>query len=216
VPKTFTDDIAPAFPSSLDGPLQVVDPTDASSWIKVDPASGAIAAAGAARPSRRIASSYVRTYFSASAAAIGSVLAARSITTELLGGFYASPIRIPDDMDVTQPSDVTILVSPVQSATVNGQTVQFQFAHSIVPPGGTGANAVITVDWAVPNNWLPTDAAVVLMDNGNGRTFEANTLSAGDFLGFRCARLGSATEDTFNKSVLIAETLVFSYVAKEF
>lgn len=216
MPKTFTDDIAPALPSSLDGPLQIVDPTDASSWIKVDPAGGVIAAAGAARPGRRVESSYVRTYLSANASAIGSVLAARSITSELLGGFYASPIRMPDDMDVTQPSDVTILVSPAQNATVNGQTVRFQLSHSRMTPGGTSTSAVITVDWAVPNNWLAGDTAVVLMDNGNGRTFDANTLNTGDFLGFRAIRFGSATEDTFDKSVLIGETLIFKYVAKEF
>jgi len=216
MPKTFTDDIAPALPSSLSGPFQVVDPTDANSWIKVDPAGAMIAAAGAARPVRTVKSSYVRSYLSASASVIGSVLAARSISNELLGGFYTSPIRVPDDMDVTQPSDVNILVSPVQNATVNGQAIRFQLSHSRVTPSGTSLNGVITVDWPVPDNWTVTDAAAALIDNGNGRTFEANVLSTGDYLGFRCVRFGSAAEDTFNKGVLIAESLMFRYTAKTF
>ena len=216
MPKTFTDDIAPALPSSLNGPLQIVDPTDATGWIKVDPAGGVIAAAGAARPSRNIESSFVRAYLSASASVIGSVLPARSVSDDLLGGFYSSPIRIPDGMDVTQPSYVNMLVRPLQNATINGQTIRFQLSYSRVTPGGTNTDAVITLDWAVPDNWTVTDTAVVLMDNGSGRTFDANTLNAGDFIGLRCMRFGSATEDTFNKSVLIGETLVFTYLAKEF
>jgi len=216
VPKTFTDDIAPALPSSLAGPFQIVDPTDAASWIKIDPAGATIAAAGGGRPTRTLLTGYVRQHLSGGSSFIGSVMAARSVNDGVTGGFYTAPIGIPNEMDVAEPADVTILVNPIQDATTNGQVVRLELSYSHVTAAGNITNGVITFDWSVPDDWTVNDPALVLIDNGNGRTFEADTFGAGDYLGLRCLRLGAAAQDTFNKGINLAEMLAFQYTAKGF
>lgn len=216
MPKTFTDDIAPALPSSIEGPFQVVDASDASSWIKVEPASARISIAGDARPTRSVATGYDRIYLTAATQYIGTTITARYVNSDSNGGFYVSPIRIPDDMDLGEPSNIKVLIGPLYNATVNGQVVRFGFAHTRVTLQGVASNGSITYDWDVPDDWTTSDYKIVTIDNGNGRTFEADTFAIGDVVGFRISRLGTAAEDTFNKAVKFAQYLQFEYTAKVF
>jgi sporulation-control protein spo0M len=52
------------------------------------------------------------------------------------------------------------------------------------------------------------------MDNGNGRTFEADLFTAGEILGLRLSRVGGDAADTYNKTIKFAEYLEFAYTAK--
>lgn len=215
-PETFTDDIAPALPSSLTGPLQVVDATDASSWIKIDPAQANITAASGARPIRRIAAPFTRVYATASATTIGLATTAYNVIAITNGGFYAAPFPLPDDMDTTEPSSVYTLVAPLTSSTQTGLVVRYVLTFTYGKAGETPTDDSVTYDWTTPDNWTADEPRSVLIDNGNGRTFDAGLFEPGDELGLRIARIGSATEDTFDKSVKFAERLVFEYTAKRF
>ena len=216
MPKTHTDDVAPALPSSIDGPFQIVDPSDCASWIKADPANARIAAAGNARPTRVLTTGYGRTYLNTTALFIGVAMTARYVNAEDNGGFYLSPIRIPDDMDVGEPCTVKILVTPVQDATTNGQVVRFALTRTRVTLGGSESSSTFVYDWDVPDNWTTSDYNMVTIDNGNGRSFEADTFANGDIVGLRISRQGAATEDTFNKAVKFAEYIQLEYTAKAY
>src|SRR3990172_2613126 len=106
MPKTYTDDVAPVLPSSIAGPFQVVSAADINSWIKIDPASARIAAAGGAQPTRRIIVPSARVYASVTSSVIGQYIVAVSVSGTQLGGHYLTPILLPDDMDVTKPCKV--------------------------------------------------------------------------------------------------------------
>ena len=215
MPKTHSDDIAPTLPSSIDGPLQIIDPSDTASWIKIDPANARLAAAGDARPTRVLTTGYCRNYSSTTAHVIGT-MAARYVTANNNGGFYLIPFRIPDDMDVAEPSNVKILVNPILNATTNGQVVHFVLAETHVAADGSRSTSTLYYNWDVPDDWTTSDHNVVLIDNGSGRTYDANTFANGEIVGFRISRNGIDASDTFDKSVKFAEYLQFEYTAKEY
>ena len=198
------------------GPFRVRRALDSTSYIEIDPDNARILAAVDARPTRVLSTSFVRTYLSGGAGTIGSVMAARSINNGLTGGFFTGPLRIPEDMDVSEPTDVIVLLSPIHSATVNGQVISLGLSYSRVTAAGTNNNGVLTFNWPVPDNWMVNNFAFVVIDNGNGRTFEADVFSPGDFLGLQLARLGGAAEDTFNKGLYITETIGFRHRTKQF
>ncbi len=216
MPKTFTDDIAPALPSSIEGPFQIVDPSDLSSWIKVEPADARITAAGDARPTRIMTAGYDRTYQSAIATYIGTSMTARYVNAGYNGGFYACPLRIPENMDVGEPCSIKVLVVPTASATTNGQVVRFELAYSRVTPPGSLSNSSLEYDWDVPDDWTTSDYEIVTIDNGNGRTFEADTFTNGDVVGIRISRQGGVAQDTFDQGIKFALQLQFQYTAKAF
>ncbi len=157
-----------------------------------------------------------RSYGSSLSQYIGNYIIARYVNFGATGGFYARPLSIPDEMDVTKPSKVKILVNPLNEATTNGQVIRFILYAAYVADGGTVVGTSITSDWNVPDDWASDDCDVALIDNGSGHTFDGNTFANGDTLGLRIIRAGGASEDTFNKTLRIAEYLQFEYTAKAF
>ncbi len=214
MPKTYTDDIAAALPSSIDGPFQVVDPSDIGSWIKVDPALSQISAGGGARPMRSLNMVYVRTYSVTSSVYFGFVTA-RRITAGFNGGFYLNPWRIPDDMDVTEPSNVKILVATGATGPASAKVVRILLSDTYIR-ASVATSDTITFDWTAPVSWQLGDYRTLLVDNGNGRTYEANHFAIGDLLGLRLSRNGSAAEDTYTTYFSFAEFITFEYTAKVF
>lgn len=216
MPKTFTDDVASILPSAIQGPLQVIDPTDESSWIKIDPAGARILAAGNAKPTRSLTSAYTRGYGSASASYISNTITCRTVGANNLGGAYFAPFRIPLDMDVSKTSNVRVLVAPGANATTNGQAVRFTMDQSRVPEGGSPSASTDHYDWSVPDDWATSDANLVTIDTGSGYTFAGSTFQAGDHVGLRIIRNGLATEDTFDKTLKISEHVLLEYIAAEY
>ncbi len=216
MPKTYTDDIAPVLPSSITGPFQVVSAADINSWIKIDPANARILAAGGAQPIRRIIIPSARTYATVSNTAIGQYLVALSVSATSLGGHFLTPMLVPDDMDVTKPCKLKILISPVTNATTNGQVIRFSLAETHVADGGTRTETSLDYDWNVPDNWATTNNNLVTIDTGGGSTFAGNTFQHGQYIGFRLVRNGPAAQDTFDKGVNIAENALFEYTAEKY
>ncbi len=216
MPKIYTDDIAPTLPSAITGPFQVVSAADAGSWIKIDPAAAKIIAAGNAQPTRRIVVPAVRVYSSATLTTIGQIIAAAYVTPSITGGLYFAPLQLPHDMDVSKPCKVKVLISPTANATTNGQVVRFQLSEAHLTPGTSRTESSFNYDWSVPDNWTTNDNNLITLDAGGGITFAGSTFQAGQQLALRLARIGAATEDTFDKNVAIAEYALLEYTATEF
>jgi hypothetical protein len=216
MPKTFMDDVAPAMPTAIEGPLQVVDPADHDSWIKIDPATAQLEAAGTARPTKRVIVSFARVQGSTSSAVIGLVIPAQTVAPAANGGFLASPFPIPDDMDVGEPAYVRTFVAPSLDSTDTDAAVRFVLAFTNGKPGESPNDGSVTLDWNAPDLWSAADPRLVLIDDGNGQTFPGDTFEHGDHLGLRIMRIGSADEDTLNRSVRIAEHLIFEYTARRY
>jgi len=216
MPKTFTTDIAAAFPTSLDGPLTVAAAADHNSWIAVDPATAKISAVGIAQPIRTLVIPYVKVYATTTTAQMGLVIPCHFVTSATSGGFYAAPVPIPPDMDVTKSCKVKVLVSTFADSTMSGAVVRFVLGHTVARPGASLTDGSVTYDWTAPTNWVTTDPRVVTIDNGGGATFAASAFEAGDHVGLRIARTGSAAEDTFDKSVNLADALVLEYTANQY
>lgn len=216
MPKTFTDDVAGALPSAIEGPLAIVDPADPTSIITIDPAQRRIAAEGGASPTRSVFVPFLRQYATATATFIGQTLACHQISSITSGGYHAAPLPLPPDMNLDEPSHVRVLVATFADDSGTGEVVRLSLGVTAIAPGQAAADSTINFDWTVPDNWLVNNPRLVLIDNGAGRTFDGGAFAGGTQLGLRIARLGAATEDTFDKSLSIVNSLVFDYTAKEF
>jgi hypothetical protein len=216
MPKTYTDDVAPVLPSSIAGPFQVVNASDINSWIKIDPANARLSAAGGAQPVRRIIVPSARTYAAVTTSTIGQYIVAVAVSPTQLGGHYLTPILVPDNMDVTKPCKVRILISPVNNATMDGYVIRFLLAEAHVADGETRTETGFNHDWNVPDDWATYDNNVITLDNGSGSSFAGDTFQHGQHLALRVARVGTAAEDTFDKGVNIGEYAVFEYTATEY
>ena len=214
--ETHTNDIAPALPSAITGPLVIADGSDAASYIKIDPALAIISAAGAARPTRRRIVGFVRSTGTTTAAVIGTAMAARSVNVGADGGFYAHAMRTPEDMDLTQPVSVLILLRPGASSFGGALVVRSEVVVTYGQDGdATVADATVTYDWTTPASWS-TAPKLVRIDGGSGYTFAAGTFEVDDVLGFRIRLVRTAIQDTFDQAVNIAEAVVVEYTAKAY
>ncbi|MCH7591719.1 MAG: hypothetical protein IH989_02910 [Planctomycetes bacterium] len=215
MPRTFTDDIAAALPSSIDGPFLVVDPSDSTNSIKLDPANGQITAGGSARPTRSIALSYVRNYPTTSNGSIG-VMTTRSVATGTNGGLYVGQFRIPPDMDVTEPSNVWFLIATGATGPGSAQKVRILLVDTYVRGTGSSTSTTLGYDWPAPVSWALDDNRVVMFDAGSGRTYDGNRFAVNDFVALRIIRNGVHPDDTYSKTIHLAESLIFEYTAKTF
>lgn len=215
MPKTFTDDVAAALPSSIDGPFQVVDPADSTTRIKLDPAGGRIEATGSARPLRRIALSFVRSFSTTSTGTIG-VLTTRRVSAGLNGGLYVGQFRIPADMDVSEPSNVSFLVGTGAAGPASVETVRILLVDAYVRGSGASTSTTLAYDWPAPVSWALDDNRVLQFDAGSGHTYDGNRFVEGDYVGLRISRNGLHVNDTYSKTVHFSESLIFEYTAKTF
>jgi len=214
MPITFTDDIAPLLASALEGPFKVVHPTDAASYLQIDPANAKIAAAGAARPTRRSLLPLSRKVGTATPTNLGTAIEAMDLGPSTDGGMYLASFMVPPEMDVGATSKVCIVLTPVTNG--GGNVVRIELATTYGKHGDTSlTNEQLLYDWTTPSNWTTEDVQVVAIDNGNGVTFAANKFEAGDVVGLRIQRLGSAAADTYPNNVLVAATAIFEYTAKQ-
>jgi hypothetical protein len=214
MPKTYTDDVAAALPSSIDGPFQVLDPADHDNWVKLDPAGGGVVAAGLARPTRQIIRPLARTFGLSFTDTMGAAFLYRRLSSTSIAGFYVVTFPIPPDMDLSAVSHVKLIAAAFADATTNGQAVRLSLDVTHFTPGEAPNDAVIDYDWPVPDDWTTGDPREVLIDNGNGVTFDADHFEAGDQLGMLIRRFGTAAEDTFDKDILVSEVLAFEYAAR--
>lgn len=216
MPKTFTDDIAPALPSSIDGPVKVVDANDATSYIKIDPANKQIATAGAAKPTRIIRLSYVRVYLNTGLTTRGNGLTARYITANADGGIYVGSLQIPYDMDLAQPTKVIIVIAPLNNSLFDGLSVRLRLGWTRITPGEVETTGTFDQDWSIPNDWLTTEPKFLTLDNGNGHSFDANAFTEGDIISVRYSREGAAGADTWGQPLTLIEGATFEYTAKAY
>ena len=214
--ETHTNDIAPALPSAITGPLVIADGGDAASYIKIDPALAIISAAGTARPTRRRIAGFSRLVGTTTAAVIGTAMAARSVNTGSDGGFLTHAMRTPEDMDLTQPVSVLILLRPGVSSLGGALVVRTEVVVTHGKDGdATVADQTVTHDWTTPASWS-TAPKLVLIDGGSGYTFAAGTFEADDVLAVRVRLVRSAIQDTFDQPVDIAEAAIIEYTAKAY
>ena len=214
--ETHTNDIAPALPSAITGPLVIADGSDAASYIKIDPALAIISAAGTARPTRRRIAGFARLAGTTSAAVIGTAMAARSVNVNSDGGFLTHAMRTPEGMDLTRPVSVLILLRPGVASLGGALVVRTEAVITYGKDGdATVADQTVTHDWTTPASWS-TAPKLVLIDGGSGYTFAAGTFEADDVLAVRVRLVRSAIQDTFDQPVDIAEAAIIEYTAKAY
>ena len=215
MPKTYTDDIAPALPSAISGPFQISDASDADSYLKIDPASAKISAAGNARPQRRLFTGLVKLIGTSVAGTLGSGMSCRQVAPGNDAGFFAGPVGVPGDMDLSEPSSIFVVIAAAVSSSLPGAVVRLEIVTGYTKDGQfTPHSTTVTYDHPVPDYWQAGAAETPRVDDGNGRTFGPDLFEAGDVLGVRARLIRSAAADTFDQAVKLASGVIFEYTAK--
>ena len=155
-----------------------------------------------------------RSFASVTDQTIGQSIICKRIAASALGGFYCKPFQLPQDFDPTKPIDVAVLIHTAVNSGVDGQHVRLRVNWTEAIEGVLNDVHTITYDWPVPNGWLTSNPLVVLIDNGNGHTFDAHQFSNTSTLGLRIDRNGIATEDTYAQATDLAEAIRLTYSTK--
>jgi hypothetical protein len=163
---------------------------------------------------RFLSSPLARAYFAGANSLIGAAVNAIRCAPTTLGGFYAAPFHVPQDLDPAKAAFVYIVVAPTGNSLINGQVVQLQLATTVIDPPVTTDLSVLTLNWAVPNNWLTSQPQSIFLDNGTGVTFNPGELPQETTIGMRISRNGPAAADTFAQSLEIAALLILNYKTK--
>lgn len=120
-------------------------------------------------------------------------------------------------MNVAEPSTLRILVATLTTGPTTASVIRFKMrCGTVAALGGTPTDTTLTFDWAQPLNWATTDAQVIAIDNGHGRTFEANTFTNLDYFGYRVVRIGADANDTYPETIKLASAIPFEYTAKQY
>ena len=214
MPKTDTSDISPALPGSIDGPFLVADPADANSFIKIDPAQAEIIAAGSARPKKRISLGYVRTAGTSASNTLGTGISCRQVVVGNDGGFFAALLEVPLDMDLAERASVYLLIAPAVNSTMSGGVVRLEVVAGYAKDGqSTPHITTVEHNQTVPDSWQTNNVEIVLVDDGNGRTFAPDLFETGDIIGLRVRLERSSAADTFDQAVKLGACAVFEYTA---
>ena len=215
MPKTDTSDIAQALPGSIDGPFLVADPADADSFIKIDPGQAEISAAGSARPKKRISLGYIRTAGTTASNTLGTGISCRQVNAGNDGGFFAALLAVPLDMDVTEPVSIFLLIAAAVNSAMSGGVVRLEVVAGYAKDGqSTPHTTTIAHNQTVPDSWQTNNVEIVLVDDGNGRTFAPDLFEAGDIIGLRIRLQRSNAADTFDQAVKLGAGAAFEYTAK--
>ena len=102
------------------------------------------------------------------------------------------------------------------SVPCGGQVVRFELVTAYGKDGDTSmVTETVTYDWTTPSGWSTQDLKLVTLDAGGGFTYAGNKFEASDVIGVLVRRLGSAAQDTFSQSLIMASSFVFEYTAKQ-
>jgi hypothetical protein len=157
-----------------------------------------------------------RSFSAVTTTTISATIPAVTVGASVIGGIYLQPQRLTPQVDVRRSIGVWILLSPAANSLVDGQHVSIQLSVTQVNADGTLTDTNVTYIWPVPNGWLTTDTEFVLIDNGNGVSFDAEFFADQQNIGLRVARLGDKPADTFAQGLKIAEYAVLQYTTREF
>ena len=216
MPKTDTSDIAQALPGSIDGPFLVADAADANSFIKIDPAQAQISVAGSARPKQRISLGYIRTAGTSAANTLGQGISCRQVGVGNDGGFYAALLEVPPDMDVAEPVSIFLLIAAAVNSTMSGGVVRLEVSAGYAKHGQSSPHiTTVAHNQTVPDSWQANSVEIVLVDDGNGRTFGPALFESGDIIGLRIRLERSHAADTFDQAVKLGAGAVFEYTANK-
>jgi hypothetical protein len=214
--EIHTSDVGEALPSAILGPFVIADADDVGSYLKLDPASAEIVAAGAARPTRWRSIGALRATGSTGEATIGTGMAAWSVGADDVGGFFTKAFRIPDEMDLAAPLRVYLVLRPATGSLGSVKVVRTELTVTYGKDGDTTvSDQTVTHDWSTPASWQ-TQPKLVLVDAGSGVTFAGGTFERDDVLGLRARLVRDAIEDNFDQAVHMGAGVLLSYTAERY
>lgn len=142
---------------------------------------------------------------------IGTAMDAVLCPNNVAHGGICEPTRIPDDLDVTRPVTLDLMIAASASLSEISKAIRLRYRWTLGRAGVavTGANIDFTV--GVPDNWVFDTPIVVPVDNGNAVTFDGHHFQRFDWFGGVFFRLGTDPLDTYTGAVKIAANLDLEY-----
>jgi hypothetical protein len=167
-------------------------------------------------PQRTIVASFNRVEAAAVATLFGTALTAHFGNNNASQGYLTSPLKLPEDFDVSRPSYLYAPFSAGQAGPSVPQAVVLYSECTRVSPGLVGQNLANSTAIATPANWATSDVIYGRMDGligtPTGFTYAAGAFLPTDTVSFKIRRMGSDPLDTYAGPVKLFDSLylVFS------
>ena len=163
------------------------------------------------QPSTELQLPALRAFSSASNNAIGNAIAALSVTPTQLGGFYAQPFRVPVDFDRSREARLFASIACNTAQPQAAGNVQLDALRGIAAAGLAPVEATITVVQAIPAAWPFANWLQVELGTPAAPFIPPSTIAPNAILGFRLARNGPATADTWTGALNLMINLILRY-----
>lgn len=199
------------------GVVRVQQQGDTSSYIEFDPntSTPGIFAYGNSRTKGIVELEQSRTYGIGSNSLIGLNINAYQIGAATDAGFYTNYRRTPFGLDLTMPVDVYILIDSADAALQSGGVFTEAKLTSVDLDDHTISEYLVQYKFNVVN-WQMGHPYLVLIDNGDGYTFDPGSVVANGAFGLKCSLIRSAASDTFPSSVNLARSCTVVYTRKSY
>jgi hypothetical protein len=141
----------------------------------------------------------------------GLAQAAVLVTASQDAGFLVAPFQLPDDMDPSRPSTITVMIRPGSPQFVPGGTVVIRLASTLVNADGSMTDHQNDFQWPAPDPFTNLMCLPILLDSGSGYTYAGGFFLAQQRVGLRLTRQGTNVNDTFVRTTLFNAALLFTY-----
>lgn len=136
------------------------------------------------------------------------------ITAANLAGWTMQPFFLPEDLDVSYPISLHVMLAagPLQGPNPTNVVIKLTTARLAV------ADAPVETTFAhvipVVGAWIAFDPILPLLDQGPGYTYPAHRFMAGDLVGMTVQRDGTDPLDTNAGSIVIMGPLRMTYTGR--
>ena len=152
----------------------------------------------------------------ASLSALGADYYAGALLPKSLPGptVEFSPLFVPRDYDLSRPSALTIVFEPNSDQGTSVYAIKFRLLDALIAPDGTISEFVFNSLFTTPASWTKTTYWQFQNPFSGNPFWEPHELSDVRSIGFRIARRGQDSEDTYPGDIRIGLSCELDYPVK--
>lgn len=126
------------------------------------------------------------------------------------GGALFGPVWLSPTLDVSHPIRVQFLIARGIGLVDNGKVVEFSLVARSRRDAAQSALITRTFQFSPPDDWAANDPRLIEVFDAGGPAFPGGSFLLADLLGLSLERLGSSSEDTYARTIIIHGALLLT------
>ena len=159
----------------------------------------------------RLAFAADRIYASASTSTLGNAISTLVTTQTQLGGYYTKALRLPDDFDRSRDAHLWVPVANLGVIGPAAGNIILLCRAGWTTPGGVLTEVLSLLSVPIPASWPASSLLYVNPTVAGAPIFPAHTLPQNALMGFRIARDGGNSSDTWAASSQFPTSAALAY-----